>query len=485
MSRIVVTAAVVRRAQGYLVTRRPRGVHLENLWEFPGGKCEPGETHEHCLRREIDEELGVGVHVERKIFEVSHAYEDRVVELHFFECELLGEPNPRLGQDMRWVPADELGSLEFPAADERLIEMLRGRGTAGEGSRGATEYSGAGYAALRETAGWLDRSARGRLKLTGNDRRIYLQGILTNDIAALTPGTGCYSAMLTPNGRMLADMRVLELGDAILIDLPASVASLVRDRLEQFIFSEDVALEDVSASISQVGVYGPAASEAIATTLERLRANAEAAPDRNRLDALEIHGNVRLDAGGTPGIVAKSDDYGIMGFEAFIETSAVSRFTSTLDSGGFRQVAERTADVIRIESGRPVFGEDMDENVIPLEAGIEDRAISHTKGCYVGQEIIIRVLHRGHGRVARRLIGFLLDGMVGRGDRVHSGEREVGFITSVAHSPALGRPVALGYVHRDFVEPGTRLSVIANHEGVAAKVASLPFVPPSHASVGP
>jgi 8-oxo-dGTP diphosphatase len=124
LSRIVVTAAVIERGGAYLVTRRPGGVHLEGYWEFPGGKCEPGEDHETCLRREIEEELGVDVRVGRQIFEVAHEYPDRAVELHFFECELLGEPVARLGQEMRWVWAGDLAALEFPPADAELIKLL-------------------------------------------------------------------------------------------------------------------------------------------------------------------------------------------------------------------------------------------------------------------------------------------------------------------------------------------------------------------------
>jgi 8-oxo-dGTP diphosphatase len=124
LSRIVVTAAVIERGGAYLVTRRPGGVHLEGYWEFPGGKCEPGEDHETCLRREIEEELGVDVRVGRQIFEVAHEYPDRAVELHFFECELLGEPVARLGQEMKWVGPGDLAALEFPAADAELIKLL-------------------------------------------------------------------------------------------------------------------------------------------------------------------------------------------------------------------------------------------------------------------------------------------------------------------------------------------------------------------------
>jgi mutator protein MutT len=126
---VIVTAAVVRRDGFILVTRRPRGVHLEGYWEFPGGKCEPGETHEDCLRREIEEELGVEARVGHRILDVSHEYSDRTVELHFFACELLGEPIPILGQEMLWVDRDRLGTLQFPPADAELIRMLGSDGS--------------------------------------------------------------------------------------------------------------------------------------------------------------------------------------------------------------------------------------------------------------------------------------------------------------------------------------------------------------------
>jgi mutator protein MutT len=114
----------VRRADRYLVARRLKGTHLAGLWEFPGGKCEPGETHEACLERELDEELGVGVVIHRLLLSVRHVYDTREVELHFFECDLVGEPHPRLGQELKWVARDELDQLEFPPADAELIEML-------------------------------------------------------------------------------------------------------------------------------------------------------------------------------------------------------------------------------------------------------------------------------------------------------------------------------------------------------------------------
>jgi mutator protein MutT len=125
--RIVVTAAVIERGGRYLVTRRLRGTHLEGLWEFPGGKCERGETHEACLLRELREELGCDAIVGAKLLDVAHDYPERTVELHFFSCELHGQPQPLLGQEIRWVPGAELHSLDFPPADAELIQMLSER----------------------------------------------------------------------------------------------------------------------------------------------------------------------------------------------------------------------------------------------------------------------------------------------------------------------------------------------------------------------
>jgi 8-oxo-dGTP diphosphatase len=121
---LIVVAAIVERDGRVLVTRRQAGVHLEGLWEFPGGKCHEGESHQDALVRELREELDVRVEVGSRLFETSHIYPDRMVELHFYRCTLLGTPRPMLGQEMRWVEREALGSLEFPPADRELIEVL-------------------------------------------------------------------------------------------------------------------------------------------------------------------------------------------------------------------------------------------------------------------------------------------------------------------------------------------------------------------------
>jgi 8-oxo-dGTP diphosphatase len=124
-TRIVVTAAVIRKNDQFLLTRRLRGTHLAGCWEFPGGKCGRGEGHAACLERELAEELGVAARIGARIFDIVHEYPERTVELHFFECEIAGEPQPMIGQEMQWVARGDLGTLDFPEADAALIRMLQ------------------------------------------------------------------------------------------------------------------------------------------------------------------------------------------------------------------------------------------------------------------------------------------------------------------------------------------------------------------------
>ena len=338
------------------------------------------------------------------------------------------------------------------------------------------------HRALEEGAALLDRSgARGRLLLTGADRRSYLHGLLTNDIAALTAGAGCYAALLTPQGRMISDMRVSELGDRVLLDLPAETTPAVRQRLADFIFNEDVDVRDVSGELAHFGLYGPAAAEVVAAALEKPDAPGGRAEYRARLDSLPAGGNLEAPCGGGPVILVRSDDFGRPGFELFTATSVASGFSGRLVDAGARRISAEAAEVTRIEAGRPRFGVDMDSTTIPLEAGIEDRAISLTKGCYVGQEIIIRVLHRGHGRVARRLVGMLGSGAdpLVTGMALRAQGREVGVITSAVESPRLQRPIALGYVQRDSAAPGTVLEIVTSGSPRHVTVVTVPFTRPA------
>ena len=332
------------------------------------------------------------------------------------------------------------------------------------------------YRAIRQGAGLVNRSDRGRLRLTGPDRRDYLQGLLTNDIAALSAGSGCYACLLTAQGRMIADMHVIETGEAIVMDLERAVAARVGEHLEQFVFSEDVEIADVSASIAQLGIFGPRASAIVSQAVGVGDASEPLSP--SDVEGLAVLGNRTRSWNGAPLLVVRRDDLGL-GFDLLIGAEHQESLARVLRTAGAVDVESDVAEVCRIESGRPLFGTDMTEDTIPLEAGIEDRAISLTKGCYVGQEIIIRVLHRGHGRVAKRLVGLTLEAGAPvpiRSAAIRVGDREIGAVTSAAFSPALERPIALGYVHRDFVEPGTGVSVLVAGQLSPAVVTRLPFV---------
>jgi folate-binding protein YgfZ len=327
--------------------------------------------------------------------------------------------------------------------------------------------SPAGYDAARRGAAVVDRTSRGRIVLSGKDRASYLQGLLTNDVVALKSGQGCYSAYLTAQGRMIADLHVYELGDVMLLTLAGDVKDAVLAKLDQFIFTEDVQLGDVTDTFAQIAVVGPDAAQVVATVLGSVTADA--------LRALVEHGNLRTEWAGGAAIVVRVTDTGEPGYDVFVDRAQVDVMKSSLATAGAVEIDAATADAIRIEAGVAVFHRDMDEETIPLEAGIESRAISFSKGCYVGQEVVIRVLHRGHGRVARKLVGLLIEGVhaPAAGATIRSGEREIGEVTSSTVSPALERPIALGYVHRDFVGPGTKVMI----GDASAEVTTLPFVP--------
>ena len=332
------------------------------------------------------------------------------------------------------------------------------------------------YRALRDSAGLVNRSERGRLRLTGADRRDYLQGLLTNDISALSAGSGCYACLLTAQGRMIADMYVVETGEAILMDLERAMTTRVGDHLAQFVFSEDVEVADVSESTAQLGVFGPDAAHVVNRVFE---SPGSPAPSTAVLESLRVLENRTVNWRSLPVTIVRRDDLGGLGFDLWILAEHSDALAAALHGAGALAVGPAAADVCRIENGRPVFGRDMTSDTIPLEAGIEDRAISLTKGCYVGQEIIIRVLHRGQGRVARRLVGLTLDpeSTVPRGgSTIRVDDREIGVVTSAVLSPALGRPIALGYVRRDFVEPGSAVAVVSDEQALPAVVTRLPFV---------
>jgi folate-binding protein YgfZ len=335
------------------------------------------------------------------------------------------------------------------------------------------------YRALREGAGLVDRSGRGKIVVAGADRRTYLHAMLTNDIAALGPGTGCYAAYLTPQGRMIADMWVYELGDVCLLDLHPSIKDLVIQRLDQSIFSEDVKLGDLTEAFAGFGIYGPRSADVVAKAIDS--GGSADGPAAAGLADLAPFRSVRVPFLGDPVIVVATDKLGVRGLEVIYDRRLGDPLHDALVNAGGIDVGSDAFTAVRVEAGRPKFPIDMDQDTIPLEAGIEKQAISFTKGCYPGQEVVIRILHRGRGRVARKLAGLVVrdETVPVRGDRLVVGDAEVGHISSAAYSPSLACPLALGYLAREFLEPGTAVTIAHGDTSLSAVVATLPFVAPA------
>ena len=319
------------------------------------------------------------------------------------------------------------------------------------------------YRALHETAVWCDRShGEARLEVRGPDATDWLQGLLTQDVKALQPGQGAQAAYLTPQGRMVADLRVFRRDGTFLLDTPAVARASLLSRLDQFVIMEDVTVADVSEALGCLTVLGPhAAASAAACTGRTI----------DELDALPELGHLPLDLGG---LVARTQAWGVPAFDLFAPSSSLGMWR-TLLSSRIGTVSEPVLDTARIEAGRPRFGVDMHEDTIPLEAGLEARAISYDKGCYVGQEVVIRILHRGQGRVARRLV-WVVGAPAGRdvagwhpGDQVHLGDKVVGNASSVCWSPARGGWLAIAMLHRDATEPGTAVRIGA-HDAVVERL---------------
>ena len=320
------------------------------------------------------------------------------------------------------------------------------------------------YRALKQAAAIGAVAPRTAIGISGKDRSAFLQGLLTNDMQALKAGSGCYSAWLTPQGRMLTDLHIFESGDMILVDVPAELAQATLQRLDKFLFSEDVVFADLSEALTSVWLHGPHAGALLEGVLSL-----------KGLDDWPEYHNERAEFSGLPVVVARVSQLGVPGFCVYVEPSRADDLRQALQSAGATIADPAAIEAARIEAGYPLFGIDMTDDTIPLEAGIEDRAISLSKGCYVGQEVIIRVLHRGQGRVARKLVALRIEGEPpSRGTKIRSGEREIGFVTSAAPSSRLGT-IALGYVHRDFVEPGTRVDIDGANGRAAAVVSERPI----------
>jgi len=298
------------------------------------------------------------------------------------------------------------------------------------------------YRIITNRAGWIDRTELGRLQFDGKDRHSFLQVLVSNEVEALLANHGVYATYLTPQGRMIADLRIYNRGDRLLAVVAPGVAAALAARLDQLIFAEDVTVRDVSADIAQLTVIG-ATAEGV---LERAFA----------VDADSLAALAQLAARDV--VIARADEADVPMFDVFVPSAGRDEALAAIQGAGAEPVSPALVDLLRIEAGRPAFGVDMTAETIPLEAGLQDRAISTSKGCYVGQEVIIRVLHRGGGRVVTRLVTLVFaptaKAPAAAGTAITADGRDIGALTSAAWSPRRERVVGLGYVHRDHAEAG-------------------------------
>ena len=301
------------------------------------------------------------------------------------------------------------------------------------------------YTSAREAFAFRHRHEQGVLRLSGADRLAWLNGLVTNDVLASSQS---YAAWLTPQGRMITDMFVVNSDADTLLEVPAPLAAALAQRLDGLIFTEDARVTDVSADVLPLEVVGPGAEIGI--------------------DA------VRHSLNGQLSVPVRRVDHPVRGAVLYVPRAQWAGALEGLSHAGAMPLDDATAEILRVEAGTPRFLVDMNEETIPLEAGL-DHAISHTKGCYVGQEIIVRIRDRAHGRVARHLVGLSFEGDVVPAVNqpvLHEG-RQVGRLTSAVRSVALERPVGLAMLHRDTAAVGTAVTLA---DGVGATVVALPFV---------
>ena len=304
------------------------------------------------------------------------------------------------------------------------------------------------YRAMREGAGLLERSGRGKLLVAGTDAGEYLQGQLTNEIEALDQGSGCYAALLDRKGHVRADLRLLRLApDAFWLDTEAAALEVLRKHLETYKIGREVEITDRTRDDAILSLIGPEAVEIVGTNpgAEYDHTEAEVRGSRSR--------------------VVSTDQ----GLDLIVPATEAAGLSIALVDAGAAEVGAEGVEVLRVEAGRPRFGAELGPETMPAEAGIVDRAVSFTKGCYIGQEPVARLHYRG--RPNRHLRGLRLDGPAEAGDSLTLGEREVGHLGTVVLSPERGW-IALAVVRRE-AEPGASLA-IAGRE-VSAEVVELPF----------
>jgi folate-binding protein YgfZ len=312
----------------------------------------------------------------------------------------------------------------------------------------ATVPDASAYDALTGGCALVDRSEMGKLAFVGPEAATFLNGQVTNDVEALQDGTGCYAALLTNKGKMLGDLRLLRAGDdTVVLHCERSALQPVFDVLRRALVGWQAELQKRTVQEACFSLIGPRA---------RGVAGAEDLPT-------DEHAHRATTIGGADARVVVTH----LGVDVLVAGEDADAVRAALVSAGAVEVPDAAAEVVRVESGRPRYGVDLDDSVIPQEAGLNERAVSFSKGCYVGQETVARLHYKG--KPNRHLRGLRLSAPVAPGTALRAGDREVGQVTSVVVSPRLG-PIGLAIVRRE-AEPGARVDA----GGATAEVVELPF----------
>lgn len=314
----------------------------------------------------------------------------------------------------------------------------------------------------REGVALSDRTGRGLLVARGNDRQAFLHNMLSNAIAGLTPGQGCRAELLDDRGHVVADFRVHVLDGEVQLDCETpEIAAKAFTALDKFIIMDDVQLTDASADASVLTVSGPKAAEV-------LRAAGVAALPSTP------YASAGATLAGKAVLAVASPWTGRGDFDLHLAREARDAVRDALVAAGARVISAATFEALRIEAGVTRQVTELDD-VLALEANLAPEAISFTKGCYLGQEVMARIDARGH--VNRTLVGITLEGDAppSRGATLRAGEKDVGRVTSSALSPTLGKPIALAYLRREHATPGTPILVRTDAGDRPATVSALPF----------
>ena len=322
------------------------------------------------------------------------------------------------------------------------------------------------YEAVRRAAGLLDLSHRGLLQFTGPDRLSFLQGMLSNDLRPLKTFDGQYATLLNQQGKVLADLRVLCALNSLYLDFRENLKDKIVAHLNRYLVADEVEIADRSGEYATLSLQGPNAEVLLRTI--------SAATDLPM--TMAHHAMINLE--GAAVCVVRASYTGELGFDLIIPNAALESIAQRLtDSGkplGVQWVGEDAQNLLRVEAGIPRYGIDFSEDNLLLEVGL-DHAVSFIKGCYLGQEVVERIRSRGH--VNKRLCGLLLDGEAAAeaGDGIQVDGKEIGRVTSSVVSPRLKRPIALGYVNKEFWAPGTALTINRAGAQIRAVVTTLPF----------